>query len=262
MIDYFQIQRLASKTAVPEEIIEKDYLIELVLFYLARDNHLQETLVFRGGTALKKVYFPNYRFSEDLDFLIEHEESLTEVEHKLTQNLVKISADYPFQLDKRAEHSTDRLQFFVLYDLIPEIKTVKELKIDILKDNFIPAFQRKKILFSYQEFKQDNSYIKTYNLESIASDKIGRILDVVNEPRDLYDLYYLLKLISNTQKIQKEYKAKYGYNIYVPNLLSEIVKEDYKRNWQIRLEKQIPNLPSYKIMIKELKELIETKLAS
>ena len=27
-----------------------------------------DSLVFKGGTALKKCYFDNYRFSEDLDF--------------------------------------------------------------------------------------------------------------------------------------------------------------------------------------------------
>jgi predicted nucleotidyltransferase component of viral defense system len=29
---------------------------------------LRDTLVFKGGTALKKCYFGDYRFSEDLDF--------------------------------------------------------------------------------------------------------------------------------------------------------------------------------------------------
>ena len=28
---------------------------------------LKENLIFKGGTALKKCYFGNYRFSEDLD---------------------------------------------------------------------------------------------------------------------------------------------------------------------------------------------------
>ena len=29
---------------------------------------LRDTLVFKGGTALRKCYFGDYRFSEDLDF--------------------------------------------------------------------------------------------------------------------------------------------------------------------------------------------------
>jgi len=260
MIDYFQIQRLSSEQGVPAEIIEKDYLIELVLFYLAKDGYFKNKFVFRGGTALKKVYFPDYRFSEDLDFLVENTENLEECDRRLNQLLVKINSEHPFQLNKRPKVNKDRLQFFILYDLILEIKTTKELKIDVLRDSYIPSFQEKKILFSYQEFKQENLSFNTYDLESVASDKISRILDVDNEPRDLYDLTYLLKSKISVPKIKEEFKNRCNYDIYIPNLLSEIAKEEYKQNWQIRLEKQIANLPTYETMTKKLKELIKTKL--
>lgn len=42
MISYFQIQRLASQKEVSEDIIEKDYFIELILYYLSDDNLLNE----------------------------------------------------------------------------------------------------------------------------------------------------------------------------------------------------------------------------
>ena len=67
MIDFFHAQRLSLKNNVSPDIIEKDYLIELILFYFSQDTFLRENIVFRGGTALKKMYFPEYRFSEDLD---------------------------------------------------------------------------------------------------------------------------------------------------------------------------------------------------
>jgi len=38
MISYFQIQRLASQKEVSEDIIEKDYFIELILYYLSDDD--------------------------------------------------------------------------------------------------------------------------------------------------------------------------------------------------------------------------------
>ncbi len=246
MIDYFQIQRLSSKQGVPTEIIEKDYLIELLLRYLAKDKYFKERFVFRGGTALRKVYFSNYRFSEDLDFLVEDKENLKKCEEKLDQLLVKISSEHPFRLNKRPEFNNKvRLQFFILYDLIPEIKAAKELKIDVLKDSHIPGFQRKKILFTYQEFKEEKLIFNTYNLESVASDKMSRILDVDNEPRDIYDLWYILKLEVDTAKIKEELKNRHGYDIYLHNLLSEIAKEEYKQNWQIRLEKQIVDSVKY-----------------
>ena len=42
MISYFQIQRLASQKEVSEDIIEKDYFIELILYYLSDDDFLNE----------------------------------------------------------------------------------------------------------------------------------------------------------------------------------------------------------------------------
>ncbi|MDO9575960.1 MAG: nucleotidyl transferase AbiEii/AbiGii toxin family protein [bacterium] len=260
MINYSQIQRLASKKGVSEEIIEKDYLIELVLFYLIKDVYFKGKLTFRGGTALKKVYFPDYRFSEDLDFLVGDKENLGEYKQRFDKLLTKISSEYPFHLTEHSETSRDRLQLFISYDIIPEIKVIKELKVDTLRDSLVPAFQRKRILFTYQEFKQEKRKFNTYILESVISDKICRILDVDNEPRDIYDLWYLLKLNLDVAKIKEEFKKRVGYGIYLPNLLSEITQDDYKRNWRVRLEKQIGNLPDYEITIKELEKLIKKKL--
>ena len=39
-----------------------------VLAGISEVPELRETLAFKGGTALKKCYFSDYRFSEDLDF--------------------------------------------------------------------------------------------------------------------------------------------------------------------------------------------------
>jgi len=48
MIDYLQVQRLSIKNNVSPEIIEKDYLIELVLFYFSKDNFLCENFAVRS----------------------------------------------------------------------------------------------------------------------------------------------------------------------------------------------------------------------
>ena len=44
MIDYLQVQRLAIKNNVSPEIIEKDYFIELVLFYFSKNSSLCENI--------------------------------------------------------------------------------------------------------------------------------------------------------------------------------------------------------------------------
>src|SRR5665648_648469 len=90
----------------------------------------------------------------------------------IIQILQKISSDYPIKTDTRSMFERDRLQLFITYDIIPDIKGIKELKVDILQDYYIPKHESKKLLFSYPEFKNKNSILETYALESVVCDKI------------------------------------------------------------------------------------------
>src|SRR6266581_7079366 len=61
--------RLAEngRRRVPENIIERDYCIAWFLVGLSRHPL---PMAFKGGTALKRCYELDYRFSEDLDFTL------------------------------------------------------------------------------------------------------------------------------------------------------------------------------------------------
>ena len=260
MINYFQSQRLAASAGVPPEIIEKDYFIEFILLYIAKDSDLKERLIFRGGTALRKIYFSDYRFSEDLDFLVANTENLKDYINIIGHIIEKINLEFPYNLKARFEFENERLQLFISYDIIPEIRAAKELKLDILKDSYIPPTLKKGILFVYEAFRGEKADLRIYTLESVVVDKICRILDVDNEPRDLYDLWYLLRLGFDERKIKQGFRKKIGYDIYYPNLLNAIKNDDYRRNWEIRLTKQIKDLPQYESLVGELEELIEKKL--
>jgi predicted nucleotidyltransferase component of viral defense system len=67
MIKPGEIQALANKQRVRDTQIEKDYILTWVLISISQNQALKESLIFKGGTALKKGYFPEYRFSEDLE---------------------------------------------------------------------------------------------------------------------------------------------------------------------------------------------------
>src|ERR1700690_363085 len=54
---------------IPEAVLERDYCLGWLLVALSR-TPLCRSLAFKGGTALKRCYFPSYRFSEDLDFTL------------------------------------------------------------------------------------------------------------------------------------------------------------------------------------------------
>lgn len=51
-------------------MVEQDLIISRALVNLYEQPEIKENLVFRGGTALNKIYIePASRYSEDLDFV-------------------------------------------------------------------------------------------------------------------------------------------------------------------------------------------------
>jgi hypothetical protein len=63
--------RLAAggRVRIREDVLERDYCLTWLLCAFAQSD-LQPVLAFNGGTALKRCYFADYRFSEDLDFTL------------------------------------------------------------------------------------------------------------------------------------------------------------------------------------------------
>ncbi len=56
-------------TRIREDVLERDYCLAWFLCGLS-ESDLRPALAFKGGTALKRCYFSDYRFSEDLDFTL------------------------------------------------------------------------------------------------------------------------------------------------------------------------------------------------
>ena len=63
-----RLQEARRRLGIPWEVLELDYVLSWVLAGISQTPALRDTLAFKGGTALSKCYFEDYRFSEDLDF--------------------------------------------------------------------------------------------------------------------------------------------------------------------------------------------------
>ena len=70
MIEPKEINKVATENKVNDRQIERDYVLSWVLFAISKNKILNEAMVFKGGTVLKKAYMDDYRFSEDLDFTL------------------------------------------------------------------------------------------------------------------------------------------------------------------------------------------------
>ena len=65
-----QLKVMARSQGLAAGVMEKDYALTWLLKGLyGRGSRLRDSLVLKGGTAIRKVYLPGtWRFSEDLDF--------------------------------------------------------------------------------------------------------------------------------------------------------------------------------------------------
>ena len=70
-MDEDELRRLGKTTGFDLATLEKDYALTWLLSGIySRDSKIRDSLIFKGGTALRKVYFPEWRLSEDLDFTV------------------------------------------------------------------------------------------------------------------------------------------------------------------------------------------------
>ena len=70
MIDKFEILEMAASLGLQNFTIEKDYVLGWILMGIQKNSKTGNSWIFKGGTCLKKCFFGEYRFSEDLDFTL------------------------------------------------------------------------------------------------------------------------------------------------------------------------------------------------
>ncbi len=256
MIHFSEIERIASKAGVPAETIEKDYCITWILTAVFSKTENTD-IVFYGGTAIKKAYFPDYRFSEDLDFISQGELGIDDIVGRMERvyGSVKDEVNIILSTDKgTVKTQGDRSQFFITYDGFPEISMDKRIKIDVMsKGEFLQKPVTKSLRCGYSDMKKLRAKLRVYAPEAIVTDKIATILSPVRaEPRDLYDLWFLLKNCRlDSRVIRANFKKKFGYELKPETITLNLHNALYKDRWNNRLSNQIANLPDFDKVLRE-----------
>ena len=69
MIKPGEIQQKAREVGVRDQQIEKDYILSWILKGVSQHDQLSKIIVFKGGTVLKKIYFPEANIGKKSNFL-------------------------------------------------------------------------------------------------------------------------------------------------------------------------------------------------
>ena len=156
MIKPGEIQNKARKIGVRDQQIEKDYILSWILQGISQHSVLSKSLVFKGGTVLKKVYFKDYRFSEDLDFTLINDTLSNEkiLEHFVEVfEYIKEEANIPLNIIDNNEHQDGGINFYISYiGPLGGLGANKKVKIDISKNEKL-VFEAKlnKVFIDYKK---------------------------------------------------------------------------------------------------------------
>ncbi len=251
MIQQAEIQRIANSKGVRDTQIEKDYILSWILTAIANNNLLSQALAFKGGTVLKKFYFEDYRFSEDLDFtLIDNSTTNEDIQEAFGVICEYVREETNMNLSVRSfqEHTTGNINFFINYiGPLGGTGSNKDVKVDISKNELLQFnTANKQLLQSYTDHQA--CILKCYTLEEIMTEKMRSLLSRV-QPRDYYDLWYLLENEDlNMASLRIEFEAKARHKELDPGELKdrlEIILPAFRSQWVSSMSAQIQNLPKF-----------------
>jgi predicted nucleotidyltransferase component of viral defense system len=190
-----EIQQKARTATVRDQQIEKDYILSWILFGIAKHEQLSEAIVFKGGTVLKKIYFEDYRFSEDLDFtLLNYETNNEQIFDWFKQifEFIKEEANIPLEIIDDNQHEDGGINFYISYvGPLGGQGNNKRVKVDISRSEILVFDAMLKNVFTdYTDLEEHQ--LLCYPLEEVLVEKMRSVMQRM-QARDFYDLWYLLQ---------------------------------------------------------------------
>lgn len=246
----------AGGRRIPEAVLERDYCLAWFLAALSQEA-LGTRLAFKGGTALKRCYFGDYRFSEDLDFTLTQgapfETILKELEPVFARARSASGIVFRFAREDRNSHSNSHTFYLGYEGPLPATSASKEVKVDItLRERVIFPLASRPVLRGYEEYADlpEGANLRTYALEEIAVEKAIALMDRArNEPRDLYDIWHLteqshiaLEPLSGAVEEKLAFRGK-----KLDDVREELSDKEarLKKLWDTRLSAQMASLPQF-----------------
>lgn len=252
---------------IPETVLERDYCLAWFLIALSK-TPLRDQLAFKGGTALKRCYFGDYRFSEDLDFTLTTEASFDSIRVGLEPVFAEAHklGGVTIRFDRVDEQSHQNSHTFYLAYEGPLQATAKPktVKVDItIKEQLVFPVESCKVLRAYEEFEDlpEDAEIRVYSLGEIAAEKVVALLDPArNEPRDLYDIWFLtsdrhVDLLDVVHAIDEKLKFRKRTRDDARTAL-EAKEARYKKLWDSRLSAQMVELPEFEGVFREVRRAL------
>lgn len=281
MILQKEITTIAEQKGVLKSTVDKDWVLGHFLAAIYSEQTLRETLIFKGGTCLKKCWFPDYRFSEDLDF------TSRKTDFELKQNHLDFICWHVKENASILTHieSLKPLRFkdqLTGYEAVikfwgsdhprneappPPDRWHTKIKVEItLYEKILFDQVDKQVIHPYSDQLSINpNAIPCYVIEEMLAEKLRALIQrSYTAPRDYYDIWYLSTAIKELKwpKIVEAFHQKMEFKGFTFKGIDQLINDDndkhLKSAWKNSLGHQIAGkqLPEYDTVKKNLTILL------
>jgi len=282
-----RLQEARQRLGIPWEVLERDYVLSWVLAGIGQVDVLRDTLVFKGGTALKKCYFGNYRFSEDLDFSgvggVPIEDAMERAVSEACAVAARLLDEYaPVEITcepytEKAPHPGHQRAFTIRGQLPwhrqPHTRVMVEISVD---EKILKPTQTKEVIHEYGEPLE--AQVQVYTLEEIVAEKLRAILQHVerlhergwgrSRARDYCDLWRILEAYSDRMDVsdfpsflQKKCAVRNVAFDGPDDFFQDTMLAYVKKTWRQWLGPLVPELPSFEMVMGRLRPQLESLIS-
>ena len=142
----------------------------------------------------------------------------------------------------------------------------KEVRLDLAMDMDIYGdTEEGKLFASYSDLKNSGGTFPVMTLNTILAGKLGLLMDTIRkEPRDIFDIWFLLNRLDQFDfdlgRVRKAFKQEYGFEPSLAVLNPHLSERTCKSRWEMRLARQIADLPPVERVISDIRERLEDLL--
>ena len=277
-----RLQEARKRLGIPWEVLERDYLLSWILAGMDRVDTLHDTLVFKGGTALKKCYFGEYRFSEDLDFsalaAVPRAEAMEESITRACEEAAVLLDEYaPVEIvceryTEKDPHPADQEAFTIRarfpWHRQPYTRVMVEITVD---EPILKPTAKRSVIHAYGE--PLHVRLPVYALEEVVAEKLRAILQHVEKlhergwsrsrARDYYDLWCVLgsyreqmDLDGFASFLSDKCDVRHVQFSGPDDFFQDVMLTYVEKTWDQWLGTLVPELPFFETVIGELRPQI------
>lgn len=254
MITLGAITQVADRDGVDAHVVERDYLLTHMIDALARSDP-PEDLVFKGGTALRLCYFPDSRYSADLDFSVSVE-TLAQAQAALERAAVRCCAQPGFlaiDVDLQARR----------IDYTGPLGRSRPVKLDLASDELVIDTTRRPLVHRYSDQPDPSADVLVYSLQEVAAEKLRCVIQRL-QCRDLFDLHRLfVEEALDVDTAWESFERKAWHRGLDPTGFAARLEQrlpHYERRWEDELLTHLGLVPQFEQLVRGLRRALRAKL--